>query len=189
MADRMGQPPQTESALISRARAKDQEAFGALVGRYEATLLHVLLPIVGERERARDLVQESILKAWENLHTYVDTHRFSTWFFRIGVNLAISHKRRAKVEHRIFEEHAADPAAGTDPGPSALEALARDEEARAVRLAVGRLPERYANVVRMRYVEGLSCAEIAERLDTTPNTVSLVLFRAKQRLREELSSP
>lgn len=179
----------SETVLLTRARNRDQEAFGTLVSRYETTLQNVLLPIVGERERARDLVQETILRAYENLHTYVDTHRFSTWFFRIGVNLAISLKRRMRVESRILEEHAQEPGAGLEPGESPLETLAREEEARAVRSAVSKLPERYANVVRMRYIEGLSCQEIAQKLHTTPNTVSLVLFRAKQRLREELSSP
>ena len=185
----MSDSASSEAVLLTRARNRDQEAFGTLVSRYETTLLNVLMPIVGEPERARDLVQETILRAYENLHTYIDTHRFSTWFFRIGVNLAISLKRRMRVEGRILEEQANEPGAGLEPGHSPLETLAREEEARTVRLAVGRLPERYANVVRMRYVEGLSCQEIAQKLDTTPNTVSLVLFRAKQRLREELSSP
>jgi RNA polymerase sigma-70 factor, ECF subfamily len=175
-----------ETSLLAKARARDQRAFGLLVSRYEKALLAVLLPIAGDRERALDLVQDTFLRAYERLDQYVATHRFSTWLFRIGINLAISFRRRLKIEQRTLDDARMSPDAGLDRAPQPVEDLARQEEAAALRLAIGRLPERYQSVVRMRYFEELSCAMIARRLKTTANVVSLILFRARQRLREEL---
>ena len=180
---------ETEAVLLARARAKDPDAFGILIGRYEDSLLAVLTPIAGDRERARDLVQEASMRAYEHLDRYVEEHKFSTWYFRIGVNLAISARRRVKLEERTFERSSREAGAGVDRGADPAEVMARREEAALVGRALGRLPPRYAEIVRLRYLEGLSCQEIAKRLKSTANTVSIVLFRAKQRLREELSEP
>jgi RNA polymerase sigma-70 factor (ECF subfamily) len=175
-----------ETSLLARARARDQRAFGLLVCRYEKALLAVLVPIAGDRERAQDLVQDTFLRAYERLDQYVETHRFSTWLFRIGINLAISFRRRLKIEQRTLEDARAVPDAGQDKGRQPHEDAQAKEEATALQAALGRLPERYQTVVRLRYFEGLSCAVIAKRLRTTANVVSLILFRARQRLREEL---
>jgi RNA polymerase sigma-70 factor (ECF subfamily) len=182
----VAEPRLNETSLLARARAKDQRAFGLLVSQYENALLAVLVPIAGDRERAQDLVQDTFLRAYERLDQYVATHRFSTWLFRIGINLAISFRRRLKVEQRTLEEARAVPDAGLDRSPQPVEDLARKEEVAALSGAIGRLPERYRSVIRLRYFEGLSCATIARRLGTTANVVSLILFRARQRLREEL---
>jgi RNA polymerase sigma-70 factor, ECF subfamily len=175
-----------ETSLLAKARARDQRAFGLLVCRYEKALLAVLMPIAGDRERAQDLVQDTFLRAYERLDQYVETHRFSTWLFRIGINLAISFRRRLKIEQRTIEEARAVPDAGQDRSLQPVEDAVKKEEASALRSALGRLPERYQTVVRLRYFEGLSCAVIARRLRTTANVVSLILFRARQRLREEI---
>jgi RNA polymerase sigma-70 factor (ECF subfamily) len=175
-----------ESVLLARARARDQRAFGLLVSRYEKALLAVLIPIAGDRERAHDLVQDTFLRAYERLDQYVETHRFSTWLFRIGINLSISFRRRLKIEQRSIEEARASADAGRSGSPQPIEELERKEDAAALRAAIARLPERYRAVVRLRYFEGLSCATIARRLKTTANVVSLILFRARQRLREEI---
>jgi RNA polymerase sigma factor (sigma-70 family) len=100
---------------------------------------------------------------------------------------AVMHRaRRLKVEQRTLDEARAVPDAGVDRSPQPVEDMARKEEAVALIGAIGRLPERYRDVIRFRYFEGLSCATIARRLGTSPNVVSLILFRARQRLREEL---
>lgn len=182
----MTQDGLNETSLLARARARDQRAFGLLVCRYEKALLAVLLPIAQDRERAQDLVQDTYLRAYERLDQYSETHRFSTWLFRIGINLAISFRRRLKIEQRTLDEARAVPDAGIFRGPQPLEDVARKEEAVALRAALSRLPERYQTIVRLRYFEGLSCSVIARNLKTTSNVVSLILFRARQRLREEL---
>ena len=173
--------------LVDRARAGDQEAFGALVERYQRPLEGVLLSLASDRDHARDLVQETVLKAWKNLELYDGKRRFSTWFFRIGVNLGISVRRRQQLEARLRDS--GDPRGPMErmtPPESPVEAVLLKEDTQRLRGAVDALPERYRRVLHMRFVDGLSCKEIADKLETTPNTVSIVLFRAKQRLREDL---
>lgn len=173
--------------LVDRARAGDQEAYGALVERYQQPLEGVLLSLATDRDHARDLVQEAVLKAWKNLELYDGKRRFSTWLFRIGVNLAISVRRRRLLEARLQDPaENRGPRARMTPPETPVEVALLKEDTERLRRAVAALPDRYREVLRMRFVDGLSCKEIADTLETTPNTVSIVLFRAKQRLREDL---
>lgn len=173
--------------LVVRARQGEQEAYGALVQRYQRPLEGILIPLASDRDHARDLVQETVLKAWKSLDLYDGKHRFSTWFFRIGVNLAISVRRRAQLLVKLKESgDPRAPAARLTPPESPVEAALLKEDADRLRVAIAALPDRYKRMLEYRYVEELTCKEIAERLDTTPNTVSIVLFRAKQRLKEDL---
>lgn len=175
-----------EASLVSRARERDGEAFWILVSRYRQALERILRPIAGDPDTARDLVQDATLRAFKNLHLYRADHRFSTWFFRIGINLAISKRRRQKLDQRV-RQRLAPPDADALPGPVESTLLREDGErlARAIR----RLPDRYQEIIRLRYSDELSCKEIARRMDTTPNSVSIVLFRAKQKLRKDLERP
>jgi len=173
-----------EADLVSRAKLADRDAFGVLIGRYREALERILGPIAGDREAARDLVQDAALRAYKNLHRYREGYRFSTWFFRIGINLAISSKRRARLDQRareLIREETRE-----DSGP--LDGLLAREDLHLLRKAVDSLPDRYRLMIRLRYGEEMGCKEIAAKLGTTPNTVSIVLFRAKQRLREELDT-
>jgi RNA polymerase sigma-70 factor (ECF subfamily) len=173
--------------LVARAKAGEQEAYGELVERYQRSLEGILVPLASDPDHARDLAQETVLKAWKSLNLYDGKHRFSTWFFRIGVNLAISVRRRAQLEARLKESaDPRSPAARLTPPESPVEAVLLKEDTERLREAIAALPDRYKKILSYRYVEELSCKEIAERLGTTPNTVSIVLFRAKQRLKGDL---
>ncbi len=176
-----------DRVLLERARAQDREAFGALVGRYEKALEGILAAYTRDRHLARDLVQDAVLRAFKNLHRYREEYRFSTWFFRIGINLAITARRRAAYDQRARDPDHRDGPAGRLVAPETpVEALLRREDIGLLRAALGRLPPRYQEVLRMRYVEGIECKEIARRMSATPNTVSIILFRAKQRLKDDL---
>lgn len=176
-----------DQILVERARAGDREAYGALVQRYQRPLEGVLLTLATDRDHARDLAQDTVLKAWKNLALYDGKRRFSTWFFRIGVNLAISVRRRKQLEARLKDPgETRGPVERLTPPETPVEAALLKEDTQRLRSAVSALPDRYRKVLQMRFVDGLSCKEIADKLDTTPNSVSIVLFRAKQRLREDL---
>lgn len=179
--------PEAESddtRLVVRARAGDEKAFAELTGRYLRALEGILHGIVRDRERARDLVQDTVLRAWRNLSKYREDYRFSTWLFRIGSNLAISFLRRAQLESRYQREAALSESYA--PGP--LEELILKEDRERLRKALDALPARLAAVMRMRYGQELPVQEIAARMKTTPNTISILLFRARARLKEELDA-
>ena len=179
----MRMPPPDEQTLVARARSRDMDAFGMLVTRYQGAMERILLPLAGSRDLARDWAQDAVLRAYRNLHLFREGHRFASWFFRIGVNLALSAKRREKLDARARD--AASLAGTSRDDASPLDQLIEEEDLALLRGRIAALPERYQEVMRLRYGDGLSCGDIAQRLRTTPNTISIVLFRAKQKLRED----
>lgn len=180
-------PAHDEQDLVARARAQDQDAFAALVERYEGPLLAVIRPYATDAERARDLVQEATLRAWRSLDRFDSRHRFSTWLFRIGINLAISAGRRASLEarHRDSLRLAGETDDARQVASPLSELLAREDGDRLER-AIAALPARQREVLQMRYAEGMRCQDIAEACDMTPNAVSILLFRARKRLKDLL---
>ncbi len=178
-----------EATLIARALRADGEAFAELVTRYEKALYNVIWAVVRNHEAAQEIRQETFLRAYQYLDRFGRNYRFSTWLFRIGVNLSITRKRRERLEKDIL---AGTSPAGSNPGGRAPErdpdqvAAAREDIGRLFS-AMSELPKRYQKILYLRYREGLSCTEIARRLRTTANSVSIVLHRAKERLRGRLS--
>lgn len=179
--------PLTEAPdLLTRARAGDLGAFVAFAEPHLPRLRRLLAPLAGGAVQTEDLVSDAVLRAFHNLHHYED-RRFGTWLHRIAVNLAVSVRRREGVERRVLD---ALPTRHDRPGPAPavdpLVAALASEEHEVLHGALAQLPERQREVLAMRFVEGLACNEIARRLETSPNAVSLVIHRAKKRLLQAL---
>jgi RNA polymerase sigma-70 factor (ECF subfamily) len=178
-----------ENVLLAQARKNDQEAFATLVERYERALENIVLPLVRDRDTAKDIVRETVFRAQRKLHLYREQYRFSTWFFRIGVNLAITNRRRKLLEQRLLASEGvrqADERALRQR--TALDELLRTEDVERLRAAMGKLPARWQEVLTMRYHEDLDVQVIAERTNASANSVSIVIHRAKERLKELLQA-
>ncbi len=178
-----------EGQLIERALARDDEAFAELVRRYEKSLYNIVFGVVGDAEVARDVAQETFLRAYQFLDRYRRSFRFSTWLFRIGVNLGISRLRRVKLENDTFSSegihhHGLVRRGG---GESPVDSLMRRERAREVLRGVNELSDRYRSVLMMRYRDGMSCRDIGLELGISANSVSIILHRSKLKLREFLA--
>ncbi|MFT7617273.1 MAG: RNA polymerase sigma-70 factor (ECF subfamily) [Planctomycetota bacterium] len=177
-----------EVTLIARSLAQDDDAFGELVKRYEKSLYNIVFGVVSDVELARDVTQETFLRAYQFLDKYRKSFRFSTWLFRIGVNLGISRLRRHRLENDTFSTQGIAhhgllrKSGGTNPADVAMER----ERAREVVKGMGELSERYRTVLLMRYQDGLSCREIGQELGVSANSVSIILHRSKLKLREFL---
>src|SRR5258708_5162676 len=83
-----------DARLVERARGGDDQAFAALVVRYERKLIRVLARLVRDQELARDLAQETFWKVYNRLDHFDTARRFGPWLFRIGVNLWLDQLRR-----------------------------------------------------------------------------------------------
>ncbi|MBI4607118.1 MAG: sigma-70 family RNA polymerase sigma factor [Planctomycetes bacterium] len=150
--------------------------------RSEAGPLYTLLVrVTGDVEAARDLLQDTLLDAWRNLAAYDPSRPLRNWIFRLGQNRLRNFLRRKRLEGRWMRALDEEPAS---------EAGSRDAEARergeVLERALLRLRAEQRVVLLLRYQEDLSCAEIADLLDTTPNAVSIQLHHARKRLREIL---
>lgn len=179
-----------EAILIERALVQDDDAFSELVSRYEKSLYNIVFGVVSDAEVARDVTQETFLRAYQFLDKYRKSFRFSTWLFRIGVNLGISRLRRHKLESDTFSaegiaHHGLLRKGGvSDP---ADDAICRERAKEVVR-GMGELSERYRTVLLMRYQDGLSCRDIGRELGISANSVSIILHRSKMKLKEFLSA-
>ncbi len=179
--------------MLARVLAGDEAAFATLVRRYEPKLRAYVSGIVSVEEEARDLVQESFIRAWRHLNQYDASFRFSTWLFRIAHNVAIDHLRRRKqatVSLELGEDSEGDgirldPA---DPRRGPLGELANRELAQALAREIADLPPSYRELVTLRHLVGLSYNEIADLKGLPLGTVKNKLFRAHSVLREALGA-
>jgi RNA polymerase sigma-70 factor (ECF subfamily) len=164
--------------LIGRARRGEVEAYNLLVSRWEKRVFNYLLRLVGDREDAFDLSQETFLKAYQNLSRLEDQARFSAWLFRIAHNEAFSLLRRRKPE----AEPLRDP-----PSATASYGLFPAELSLAVQSALERLSEDQREAVLLKVYQGFRFEEMAEILSCPVSTVKSRLYTALDLLKDTLA--
>lgn len=168
--------------LVQRSLKGDTSAYEELVRRHERRIFFLGLKFHKNFEDAEDFTQEVFLKAYENLATYSTASPFSAWLYRIGYNHGINRisKKRAQA---LSEEHQELLESGVD-GPE--DRLEKEETRGKVREILKKLPEMYNMVIRMRFFDGLSYAQIAEIIGKPINTIKSHIFRAKELIRESV---
>ncbi len=173
---------------VERARNGDARAYEELIGEYRLAALRRARSLTGSEDDAEDAVQEATIKAWRAMPTFRPGAAFKPWLMAIVANEAHSRgreaKRRGNLARRAEAEATALPPPTEVDSPEAR--LLAEEQAREVQAAAESLPQRDRDVIRMRYQEDLSEAEMAEELDCAPGTVKSRLARARRRLREHL---
>lgn len=194
----MSNSPQTglakdEAVLVAEAKAGSYEAFEDLVNRYEKKIYRLGLNLTGNPEDAEDMLQETFLKAFEHLADFREDSRFYTWIVRIAINQGLMklRKRRGSKEVQIEDGENDDgeiiPRDFADWRPNPEQELQRTELETILQDAARSLPMTFRTVFFLRDVEGLSTEETAELLNLSEGAVKARLFRARLRLREELS--
>jgi RNA polymerase sigma-70 factor, ECF subfamily len=182
-----------ESHLISEAKAGNYAAFEELVNRYEKKIYRLGMNITGNREDAEDVLQEAFLKAFEHLPDFREDSRFYTWIVRIAVNEALMKLRKRRSNREVPMESSEDENGEVvvrefaDWKPNPEQEFAQVELERILQSAANSLPPGFRTVFYLRDVEGLSTEETAEVLNLSVGAVKARLFRARLRLREELS--
>ena len=142
--------------------------------------------MTGNEEDAEDVVQETFLKAYRNLHRFAGQSEFSTWLHRIGANCAVDALRRrssSRRQERPLEEEALE-AAASDPTPERV-AFGSDIQRRVARSLEGLSAMERAAFV-LRHFEGRSIAEIASVLGVRSGAARNCVFRAVEKLRRDL---
>ena len=138
---------------------------------------------VYDRERAREVVQETFMKTWEVVARGEEIQNFRAYLYRVARNLIIDEARRKKLRTETSLEDMRE-ATGFDPGTDPVPALFnRMEGAQAIKL-LQQLSEDEREVLMLRYVDELDPKEIAQLLDVTANVISVRAHRAMKRLRE-----
>jgi len=178
-----------ESALVARARAGEQEAFGTLVRLHQRQVYSLALRMLRNEDDASEATQEVFLSAWQGLHGFREEARFATWLYRIAYNyclkMAASHRRDAVAKAELLAK--ADRDHTPDSEMSALHAHNAEEAMRdTVRGEIEHLPPKYRLVLVLRHLQDLSYEEMAEVMRMPIGTVKTQLFRARALLKERL---
>ena len=175
--------------IVAKARRGDVSAFEELVTRYERRVYAAALRSSGSPEDAADITQEVFLRAWRSMETFRRDSGFSTWLFRITMNLCVDHARHKTAQPQTQplvqgEDETERPI--PDPAPTPEEHLDNSELGRELAAALGEVSEEHRQIVLLRDVSGLSYTEIAETLEISEGTVKSRLSRARLALRTVL---
>lgn len=178
-----------EKHILARARRGDLHAFEELVRLYEKRVYAVALRSSGSPEDAADITQEVFLRAWRSIESFRGDSGFSTWLFRITMNLCVDFARHKHAQPQIQplvigEEDSERPIPDTAPTPE--EHLDNRELGRELAAALDEVSEEHRRIVLLRDVSGLSYTEIAEVLEISEGTVKSRLSRARIALRTVL---
>ena len=181
----------SDEALCRRVAGRDEAAFDVLVGRYQARAYRLAWSLLRDAEDARDVSQEAFLRVYRTAGTFRGDARFSTWFYRILVNLCLDHRRRGRWWPRLLmrRDDTSDGAEGLlerqaapllDPGDT----LGREQTMAALWAAVDRLSPQQRAAIVLSVQEELSTGQIASILKCSEATVRVHLHRAVSALRK-----
>ena len=182
----MPQPIGDLTDLVAAARDGDQQAFEELVRATYADTYTLAYRLTGDEEDARDVVQETYLRAWKGLKGFRGDAQFSTWLYRITANTAYTTVKRRR-------RHRADAldAMLEEPVETRIEAQPEESATQSAALArlaaaVEQLPAKLRVLVVLKDVYGLSHEEIAEELGISVSAAKVRLHRGRKRLRDLL---
>lgn len=191
----------SDEDLCQRVAGRDEAAFDQLVERYQGRAYRLAWSILRDAEEARDVSQEAFIRLFQSAGSFGGRSRFSTWFYRLLVNLCLDQRRKTKWWRQIFAGAGSDgagragdeppenpidrqPAPSTDP----LEGLARERQTDQLWAAVGTLSPQQRAVVILQAQEELSTKEIATILKCSEATVRVHLHRALITLRRTMGN-
>lgn len=181
----------SDEALCERVAGRDEAAFNLLVERYQQRAYRLAWSILRDAEEARDLSQEAFIRLYQAAGSFGGRARFSTWFYRILVNLCLDHRRKHRWWRRVVAPaHSEDegsvlerlPAPAEDP----LEELGRGRVMSRLWAAVDGLSHQQRAALLLQVREGLPTAEIALVLKCSEATVRVHLHRALTALRKTM---
>ena len=166
--------------LIQKARQGDDDAFRSVYEQTSARVYALCLRMMKDETRARDMTQDTYVRAWQHLETYRGESAFTTWLHTIATNaclVALRSRRRRREGDTEIEALEAMP--GSNPGdPVDRIALER---------AIADLPDGARTVLLLHDIHGYRHDEIAQMTSTRPGTSKAHLHRARKLLREALS--
>jgi RNA polymerase sigma-70 factor (ECF subfamily) len=180
-----------DAALVAQALGGDRDAYGVLVQKHSRSLFALAYRVTGNQDDADEVVQEAFLRAYRSLARFEQRSNFGTWLYRITMNCALDLKQKRKPEAGALQvseepepgEHEVQlSSSAPSPDQMMFGSQVRARVAQAMKLLSK--TERAAFV--MRHLEGRSIDEIATVLGQKPNATKNSIFRAVQKMRQEL---
>jgi RNA polymerase sigma-70 factor, ECF subfamily len=184
----------TDAAVVAQVLAGDKDAFRLLVERHSRSIFRVVYRMTGNQQDTEEIVQETLLRAYKSLERFELRANFTTWLYRIAVNRTLDFLNTRKTQmHKDAYQIVDNPDAeeskqvqlpATDPGPDRLVLSA--EMKRKIAGAMGLLTPAERVAFTMRHMEGRSIEEISQTLNLRVSAAKNSVFRAVQKLRQQL---
>ncbi len=182
----------SDEILVQHSKEGDLTSFEELISRYEEKLYHMIFNKTGHEEDARDLLQETLVKAYESIHTFQGKSTFYTWIYKIAKNKTINHLKKKK-RRAGYSYDDADSGVLSDPGfvDTAFKSNPRrfsniNELHGQLNHAILKLSDDHRAVVKMFDIQGMHHAQIAKVLNVSVGTVRSRLHYAHQQLQGDL---
>ncbi len=182
----------SDSAAAEQARKGDQNAFRVLVERHSQPVFRLAFRMTGREEDAEDVVQETFLRAYKQIHRFDGRSAFGTWLYRICANCSLDSiraRKNRKEQQAVSDEdgaavHWLERIAARDPSPERL--TQSGQIAALMEPAMEKLTETERIAFVLRHYEGCDIEEIARTLGVQTNAAKHSVFRAVQKLRRAL---
>ena len=177
------EPPNFSVLLLSIGQIQDKAAFADLFQHFAPRVKSYMLKLGSADGMAEELAQQTLLQVWRKAQLFdPDKAAASTWIFRIARNIRIDVLRKQK---HFFDDDF-DLAKTEDEQEDAEVKISREQKIRHVALALAKLPQDQAKIIRMSFYDGLSHGEIAKQLELPLGTVKSRIRLAFGRLRESV---
>ncbi len=179
----------TDEELVARAQGGDIESFNQLIVRWERPIYALAYRVIGKEEDARDVCQDAFLRAYRALPGFKGQAKFSSWLYRIALNLCrdwIRRQRRAPVSQLPEDMDAIELASETGPAESIEDLVARRELTAIVEEAMSELSEEQRTAIILKEYHGMTFQEIADMQGCPLSTVKTRLYQGLSLLRRRL---
>jgi len=180
----------TDEELVARSIGGDSESFNELILRWERPIYALAYRTIGREEDARDVCQETFLRAFRALPGFRGQAKFSSWLYRIALNLCrdwMRRERRARLVQPPEDVDLMDLAVAAEPSESIEDLVSRKDQARLVERAMATLSEEQRTAIVLKEYHGLTFQEIADVVGCPLSTVKTRLYQGLTVLRRELA--
>jgi len=172
----------SDQEIIDSVRKGNESDYSIIIDKYKNKAFSMLKRMLKNEFDAEEILQDCFLKAYNSLGNFKGEAKFSTWFYRIVYNTALtrlsSKKRKTETEMSSVEEHFdLESEYGSDE-------IEKNDVNRLIHDTISKLPERYSAIITMFYLNEMSIEEISEVMQITVSNVKVMLYRSRNALRD-----
>lgn len=185
-----GLDPESDEALVWKAREGDFSAFEKLFERHRDLVYRYAYQMAPRRDDAEDIVQEAFIKAYQNLKRYRDEAKFTTWLLRITANLGTDRARMYNRRKSLEGREAAGSLTWMTVGnysEDPIDNIEQEERRALLRDAIAALPDHHKNAIVFRDIQEMEYDDIAEFFGCSVGGAKLRVLRARRALRDRLA--
>ena len=178
---------EVEEDVITRSQCRDLAAFEQLVRKYQPYAFSLAMKFLCDEAEASDVVQDSFLRVWKNIDRYDPKQKFTTWLYKIVINLCVDRFRALKRSRSIFLSRDRDPVMEDLPDERDWETMRSHEQlADVIRTLSGRLSPKQRMVFTLRDLQDLTVEEVVEITGLSTGSVKTNLHYARKSIRDVL---